>query len=113
VKYGKLVPPEPQKPAQVPPEEPLPTLAPVTPEPNPNQVFGIELEEVMKRQERDLSCPDLVVPRFIFDAVKQIEQNGFKLLRLFLTPRTFTSRFVPSRRREKKCGRVGGSSRRR
>lgn len=62
-------------------EDTTPT-PPAPAEPNPHQLFGIELKEVMQRQEKELGCPDLVVPRFVFEVVKQLEQTGLPHMHL-------------------------------
>lgn len=47
-----------------------------------HQVFGIDLTELMEKQKKAIGCPELLVPRFLFEIVKQLEANG-KFVPLF------------------------------
>lgn len=50
-----------------------------------HQIFGIDLVELMEKQNRILECPELMVPRFLFEIVKQLDVNG-----MYLTLQKFT-----------------------
>jgi hypothetical protein len=69
-----------------------------------HQLFAVELVDLMEKQKKELGCPDLLVPRFFFEIVKQLELNGtLPILSLSLLPSSpptpilqATSQFSPS-----------------
>lgn len=48
-----------------------------------HQVFGVDLVELMEKQNKSLGCPELRVPRFIFQIVKQLDTNGLTQIGMF------------------------------